>query len=1116
MSDANNSTRIIAQLGKALSYIQLPEINIPRRIMRENPDSTFVIKTDEKTLSHKDLQSFGPFYISCMTSAHQDQYESRIRPSFTMEKNVIRMVDTCALNCLKPASAATAVVSATTATAEHGQRVLRYDLRNHRASHEEEPDDGESDVSSMKRLFTYESEFIHIESKSSLPRFLQTLKDIKPFGARLEYLKQICPIMGAVIENLFTPKRPNKPRPQMCMIYTHYAHMLDLSPEPGNKLKGVVPSILNAFGMRRYDRSPDALVNEPYMSYLFLHENSSYNKLSVVNSDANWDGSLVRVLLVSPKFSEGISISNLQQIHILAPDYGLFSKTDQAISRGFRSNGHRKVREMVPDFTGVHVFMHICLSNSRPFPVRLYYYLRMMYMDIRIKAFERYCMTHAYDCSFMQRINKRSINENFTRTCQYMLCDYTCEVKKLDVVVDDSAYYPSLYEHYRPFVKSIIGHVTTALHNGTAFSISGQLDFHLKIITQYGLPEKIASAIYFDAVEQMCNRRSLVLSSTGEHVFPVLLDDEVIPFPARFSFLQRDAATCLQHAMKPSVWFVPEIGPKSIGAYAPAQLGVVSAPSESMVVLKPRKPKSERFVFWAISSNCLDMDIRFFDAHRLCLKKCFEDRSYWYLLKSVVRAEGQPTIYSYKEKSFRDLLTMTKVFPSKLHSERKRVFINCSLALCFKYLRRDVLEHQHAMQNPYDQDPPLQPDQSSGDKATLRRDIVAKALEYADRYTDKISSNQGFKSMSFILMIPATDRSVRRHLFYKVFAHFWYSGFQTSNVESKFVEVSKSVVLQFFNSPNLRKPPTPLLHLLYSLLDDFFNKHGDDGLRELPCADTLLESDVGKQHERSMALVKTSQCIVRILHHFNQFFLEKYVEMIDDHLLPNCITSLSNRNQPGKFDWVTNPDLPTTVQFIDEEVQAYVDLRQPKENIFRNLFYDTYLLLRVLPGTIFKVGKDLHDNSTRVREVYNELGAPRSTANTLAALERLATERGLLISTEHSPFSPLEQVDVANDSSAPIKDASQQQIDDEGTENGRGRARGRGRGRGRGSGRGLVTITTAPTVPTVAEVADEPDDLDVDSDDADSDDAEGVEGNAAVDVFTAEELDDFYDDMLRG
>ena len=54
--------------------------------------------------------------------------------------------------------------------------------------------------------------------------------------------------------------------------------------------------------------------------------------------------------------------------------------------------------------------------------------------------------------------------------------------------------------------------------------------------------------------------------------------------------------------------------------------------------------------------------------------------------------------------------------------------------------------------------------------------------------------------------------------------------------------------------------------------------------------------------------------------------------------------------------------------------------------------YDTYLLLRVLPGMIFKVGKDLHDNSTRVREVYNELGAPRSTANTLAALERLATE----------------------------------------------------------------------------------------------------------------------------
>lgn len=1052
MSHAESSRRVMEQLGRALSYIQLPPANIPPRIMRESADATFSIRTDSKTLTHRDLGAFGPFYVSCMTKEHQAQYESRIRPSVGMERSVIRMVDTCSLDCR---SAADGAVAPTPEGATTSGRTLTYDLRNRPAGGDDH-DPADAEMSSSKRLLTYEHEFIHLASNHGVPGFLQALRAHGTFSRRLAYLKRFCPIMGAVVEHLFEAESPHRPRRQMCMIYSHYAHMLDVRSDPGNTLRGIVPFILNAFGFGLYDPS-----NAEYMSYLFLHKRASYGRLGVVNSDDNWDGALIRVLLVSPKFSEGISISNLQQIHILAPDYGLFSKTDQAIARGFRSNGHRKVKAMLGDaFDGVHVFMHLCLSAGRQFPARLYYYLRMMYMDVRIKAFERYCMTYAYDCSFMQRINKRSIAENFTRACQYMLCDYACEMQRPSVLIDDSAYYPSFYEHYRPFVQSIEGHIARAMHRGDAFSVSGESAFHRSVITNYGLPERVAEAIYRDTVAQFARRKPLILSIHGEYVFPVHLDDQLIPFPARFAFLRRDAATCLQHAMRPPVWYLPGVESRSVSADAPRQLGAVQAPSESLVVLKPRKPKSKRFVFTEISRDCLDRDVQFLDAHRRCVRRCFEDQSYWYLLRTGVRDESAtPNVavtYQYKEKSFRDLLVEhARPLPSKLHSESSRMFINASLALCFKYLRRDVLERRPAVSGP---EPP--------DDDAIRRAVVDKALAHADRYTNNISRHPGFRSMAYILMIHVGDASVRRHLFYKVFAHFWYLGFQTKNNDAMFIGINQAVASQYLYNSKLRPPPTPLLHLLYSLLDDFFGTPGNEAEGELACGAVLLESSVGTYSERLGVKDQSTHCVVRILHHINRFFLRKYVEAIDAHLLPACLAVL---DQTDQFAWVRSDPMPT-VRFIDEEVARYVNAQQPNEALFRNLFYDSYLLLRVLPGTIFKVGKDLLENSTRIRDIYAEIGAPTNVAGTLAALERVAEERGLLIRTEHSPFQPLPQVEWACDAHSPGAVEEEPVVDDAG----RGRGRGRGRGSGRGSGRASsVTDDGVVVSPTDSAFADD-------------------------------------------
>ncbi len=117
----------------------------------------------------------------------------------------------------------------------------------------------------------------------------------------------------------------------------------------------------------------------------------------------NADGSDIRVVIASPKVSEGVDFRNIRQIHVLDPWFNM-SRIEQVLGRGMRTCSH----SMLPfEEQNCTVYLHVCrYPDSEQETVDEYIY-RTFVEDkaIRIAKVKRIVMESAMDCDLQQAAN---------------------------------------------------------------------------------------------------------------------------------------------------------------------------------------------------------------------------------------------------------------------------------------------------------------------------------------------------------------------------------------------------------------------------------------------------------------------------------------------------------------------------------------------------------------------------------------------------------------------------------------------------------------------------------------------------------------------------------------
>lgn len=117
----------------------------------------------------------------------------------------------------------------------------------------------------------------------------------------------------------------------------------------------------------------------------------------------NVDGSDIRIVIASPKVSEGVDFRFIRQVHILDPWFNM-SRIEQVIGRGMRTCSHSILPFEQQNCT---VYLHVCrYAESTQETVDEYIYRTFVETKaIKIAKVKRYIMESAMDCSLQQNIN---------------------------------------------------------------------------------------------------------------------------------------------------------------------------------------------------------------------------------------------------------------------------------------------------------------------------------------------------------------------------------------------------------------------------------------------------------------------------------------------------------------------------------------------------------------------------------------------------------------------------------------------------------------------------------------------------------------------------------------
>lgn len=207
-----------------------------------------------------------------------------------------------------------------------------------------------------------------------------------------------------------------KNSPGNAFIYSNYVNYGGTS---------LIKKLLLANGYKQYTGRTQNRVNE-YNSFILYDDSTSAEireaQRKVFNSPDNKDGKYIKIIIGSPVISEGITLKNVRQVHILEPTWNM-SRINQIIGRAVRNKSH----EALPlTERNVQIYKYCSVhKNTNTYYIDKEKYILAEEKDRSNKVVERLLKQVAFDCN----LNLKN-GTPYTADCDYMEdCDYKCIMK---------------------------------------------------------------------------------------------------------------------------------------------------------------------------------------------------------------------------------------------------------------------------------------------------------------------------------------------------------------------------------------------------------------------------------------------------------------------------------------------------------------------------------------------------------------------------------------------------------------------------------------------------------------------------------------------------------------
>ena len=155
----------------------------------------------------------------------------------------------------------------------------------------------------------------------------------------------------------------------------------------------------------------------------------------IFNSDDNKDGKYIKMIIGSPIISEGITLKNVRQVHILEPAWNM-SRINQIIGRAVRHHSHDALSENQRNVQ-IYKYCSVYKTDKPMYFIDKEKYILAEEKDRSNKVVERLLKQIAFECNINTPLNS---TKNNTAECDYADCKYDCLVKPPNKLIDKFTY----------------------------------------------------------------------------------------------------------------------------------------------------------------------------------------------------------------------------------------------------------------------------------------------------------------------------------------------------------------------------------------------------------------------------------------------------------------------------------------------------------------------------------------------------------------------------------------------------------------------------------------------------------------------------------------------------
>lgn len=174
-----------------------------------------------------------------------------------------------------------------------------------------------------------------------------------------------------------------------------------------------------------------------YKSFVVFDESTNLETREkyrrIFNSVQNKDGKLIKLIIGSPIISEGITLKNVRQVHILEPSWNM-SRINQIIGRAVRNYSHHALE---PSDRNVEIYKYVSVyspsaslnsSTLYQFFIDKEKYILAEEKDRSNKKVERLLKQISFDCEINKSRNLIPSDFDGSPECDYTVCDFACDI----------------------------------------------------------------------------------------------------------------------------------------------------------------------------------------------------------------------------------------------------------------------------------------------------------------------------------------------------------------------------------------------------------------------------------------------------------------------------------------------------------------------------------------------------------------------------------------------------------------------------------------------------------------------------------------------------------------